>query len=719
MAFFNRFPYHDYNDYNLDWIISTVKDLTEQWAAYHSEWDNWKEGLDQDFSDLYNYVHDYFENLDLTEEVSKKVDELVADGTLDTIINNAFMSYQAQINALTQRMDTFTQIAQGSVSTAADAELVDIRNGYDGSYYATAGDAVRDQHTLSGYDQIYAYTPEADGYTQHVKLPWEMGWINNGGADIARTYAIRTPSPVYVAGPMTVYKRNALYHWKYFQYDSSDNYESESGLIANSSYQFTPVAGKKYRFAIKTTDSSDTLLPDAVLAIRYYYDSDILVKDPFNLLGHVVFSGGYKPEFIRRSSTTLIIRFPAGATMYAKAQNGRNNDLTYNFVSDTDYIIQAGQPLVWDTVSNSISVLTTNDMTTRYLVLLGWGYGKADGGALLPYYLEQVKVLATYKYPPYYDENGYMTGRIDTVRGDMETAGTDADMFVWITDTHWRRNTGNSPALIRDLIANTMLNKVFHGGDVPYAYDTAQTMYDMVKDECQAFRYAVGDYLYRIKGNHDIHTTDTTDPDNPVYTELTRDEVYGLMMAEQQDRVHYNTAYLNAMYWYKDNETQKIRYIGLNTQEVTDTINMSNYQVAWLANRLLELPSGWTAVIFAHVPLLTSQSADASVLTDAKDVIVAAGTHSTVTTSYGSTYDFTGSDLAIAGVFSGHIHDDDITKVSGVPFIVTTADSVVGSGTRTTNTILEQAFDVAVIDKTNRTVYLTRIGAGSDRSYTY
>lgn len=48
-----------------------------------------------------------------------------------------------EVAALSARMDTFTHLAEGS--TTGDAELADIRVGYDGTTYNTAGDAVRSQ----------------------------------------------------------------------------------------------------------------------------------------------------------------------------------------------------------------------------------------------------------------------------------------------------------------------------------------------------------------------------------------------------------------------------------------------------------------------------------------------------------------------------------------------------------------------------------------------
>lgn len=38
------------------------------------------------FNELYTYVHDYFDNLDVQDEINQKLDNMVADGTLETLI---------------------------------------------------------------------------------------------------------------------------------------------------------------------------------------------------------------------------------------------------------------------------------------------------------------------------------------------------------------------------------------------------------------------------------------------------------------------------------------------------------------------------------------------------------------------------------------------------------------------------------------------------------
>lgn len=50
------------------------------------------ENLSQAFIDLQNYVNDYFENLDIQEEINTKLDEMAGDGTLEQIINQEIFS---------------------------------------------------------------------------------------------------------------------------------------------------------------------------------------------------------------------------------------------------------------------------------------------------------------------------------------------------------------------------------------------------------------------------------------------------------------------------------------------------------------------------------------------------------------------------------------------------------------------------------------------------
>ena len=72
------------------------------------------------FNELYNYVHDYFDNLDVQEEINNKLDAMVEDGTLQEIITTYIQSNVAW---------TFDSVANMKLAT----------NFVDGSYAQTFG----------------------------------------------------------------------------------------------------------------------------------------------------------------------------------------------------------------------------------------------------------------------------------------------------------------------------------------------------------------------------------------------------------------------------------------------------------------------------------------------------------------------------------------------------------------------------------------------------
>lgn len=114
--------------------------------------------LETNFTTLYNYVKNYFDNLDVQEEINDKLDKMAEDGSLSALIKPFFDEYKneidgivntqnSKISVLENRMDSFSSLPSGS--TTGDAELTDIRTPAGGfnlnKNYNSAGNAVRGQ----------------------------------------------------------------------------------------------------------------------------------------------------------------------------------------------------------------------------------------------------------------------------------------------------------------------------------------------------------------------------------------------------------------------------------------------------------------------------------------------------------------------------------------------------------------------------------------------
>lgn len=119
---------------------------------------------------LQEYVNGYFTNLDLQEEINNKLDNMAENGELYEIIKRytdpIVNEQNDKINVLKSRMDTFSSLPSGS--TSGDAELTDIRVGYDGYVYPSAGDAVRGQITTLNETLV-------KGFGEEIYFTWS--WV--------------------------------------------------------------------------------------------------------------------------------------------------------------------------------------------------------------------------------------------------------------------------------------------------------------------------------------------------------------------------------------------------------------------------------------------------------------------------------------------------------------------------------------------------------------
>lgn len=139
------------------------------------------------YNQLQDFVNDYFDNLDVQEEINNKLDAMAASGALGNVLEPYIANYQSQLDLLVQRVNNLeSNYTPGG--TTADTELADIRVPFAGATYDTAGNAVRGQAAI--LNKIN--TLGLEGY-HPLTLEWENGTIDTStGVEQTTAQQVRT-----------------------------------------------------------------------------------------------------------------------------------------------------------------------------------------------------------------------------------------------------------------------------------------------------------------------------------------------------------------------------------------------------------------------------------------------------------------------------------------------------------------------------------------------
>lgn len=323
--------------------------------------------------------------------------------------------------------------------------------------------------------------------------------------------------------------------------------------------------------------------------------------------------------------------------------------------------------------------------------------------------------------PSYWKD--YLATIIPDITDAKASIGNHGDYFAFFTDYHAPQNKKYTNLILEELKNKADVGKYICGGDILTTHTRAEAI-ALLADFQRDFKN-IG--IISLYGNHDQNTYAESSADK-----LTDYEFYPFLFKDNERNPIVTMT--KEGYFYIDNDVQKIRYIFLNTRYSTTQFSIDLTQTNWFMETLNSVQDGYGVVVLAH-EFYGTVNQDYSLtisltgqrIKDFCDGFAGktSGTNEGITPAYNINYDFTNSHGYMIAVICGHTHNDFSEYSSaGYPIIACRCDAYQGSNQnpnvpRTAGTVSEQAIDTFFIDTTAKTISTVRIGAGSNREFSY
>lgn len=329
----------------------------------------------------------------------------------------------------------------------------------------------------------------------------------------------------------------------------------------------------------------------------------------------------------------------------------------------------------------------------------------------------------------------------------LEQQGPSMHSFAFITDMHMPTNEMHSFALLKEIIEQTGVNLIINGGDAVSnnAETTKQEAIQQIREMLQGFGKHTK-IMMNTMANHDDNTITKQWKES-----LDEEILYSELFQYMGDHSVYGES---GKYHYRDNPAQQTRYIILDSIDIPykqagdDLVYRGQWdyafrqeQLDWFAHVALNTPSAeWSVIVVSHIqpyeegvlgidfPIINAELAR-GILAAYRDQTVFDGesqadVHEDFQASVSVDYTQENSGGNVIAWLAGHVHYDNLVKMpEGIHLITSLCDTNTSwteqAPRRISGTASEHAFDIATVDRKNRKLYLTRVGAGADRVIDY
>ena len=575
-------------------------------------------------------------------------------------------------------------------------------------------------HTIDEQVLSYGYTPVKTEMRndvvyrlskQGVQEPSNLWWSTTNFlkvVDYDAAIVLSKPSSVPQSMYILYYDEN--YTYKYSQGLADGAVGSISQINKNAGYTYfklefggSTVATEKYRYNCVLCISDSSKVIDNVNHYQKMSRESVIPHPD----GVWYFEGGSDHSVYWHFDHSIYFRgaYPTNEMLFTNsAQAGIYLDQIFTLVTSPKghancLKIPHNNALVYNYNANTVEIksILSADALKDNLILLIASMGRIVGGVLLPWYTEYICENDD-PLPIYWRD--YLNAKMEDVKQLVETSD---EAFIFVTDVHTPSNQMHSPDIIRYIRSKINIPYVIVGGDYGNRADTRRLYINQID---KWMEQTDGDWLM-IRGNHDNNQQGTG--------EVTANDFYVRAVKPLKNEVVAKASAENV--FFVDDKNAKFRFIFLDTVW-EGTADISG-QVSWMKDRINELESDWSVIVFSHMcfaPAYISSGVTELSITNLGGQILA---------GINEVYDTCAAD--IIGYIVGHVHRD-YSRISqkGYPLISTTCDAQQSASwdinypDSITGTITEQAFDIFGINKTNRTITALRIGRGAEsRTFQY
>jgi len=403
MGIFRQFPYSNFHEMNMDEIIKIVKETVDSWSEYYTTWDTWKNDITVQMQNLY----EWFENLDVSEEINAKLDEMAENGGLMAMIAPylPFVTpemFGAVGDGVTDDTEAFSRcIANGKYIICKE----------NANYHITSTISILKPVTIDFNHASITCT------TRHLFWNFESAEIvtgYNGHGNISLVNGI-----VYGGGCSFAHAENIVINNMQF-YNCINDHIIE--LCASKNVTITNSIFKGMRTDIRTAKEYINIDPCVQANFPWFdnidsYDltscENIVVENCFFTIGDELlysfgeFAFGCHSNGIEGAPNHKYIKFTNNTVIHMTNYCLRLNCFDYciikdnTFIYDSSYAIQFGSWVVMDKLTITNNEFINDNATTQGYVFLVRNAG-VDGLSIYDNIVTKIKTATTKQVRNYY-----------------------------------------------------------------------------------------------------------------------------------------------------------------------------------------------------------------------------------------------------------------------------------------------------------------------------